>query len=1021
MRIHRVEIEGFGPFRRRQVVDLDAYAADGLFLIGGRTGAGKSSILDAITFAIFGSVPRYEGGEKRLRSDHCEPDDPTSVAVEFTTGGTRWRIERSPEYERPKKRGDGMTTAPARAQMGEVVGDSVDWRAAKDRDVANLVAEVVGLNQQQFLQVILLAQGRFARFLLADNNDRQKLLRTLFGSRRFEDYERELDQRRASAEATVAEGRQLLSVVLDQADGIAARLPSSSEAAADGEGGAIADAATADGPGREVTEAAVGRAPDGMRIAELERAEQRSRHEVEIAEAAEAEARRRREAAAETFDRLRGEREKQEQRDGLRRRLDELEARIDDIERARAELTAARRAESVRGALDGAGRALAAVATAVSAVEGAAERWSEFASGEGLEPADLERIATEAQQRIGEWRPVLAVEQSLVADEETLAALRDEAARAQERADEVAARLAEIPRRRGELDAAAKSATETAGQRRHAEDRLTSATAQLEAAREVARLASAYERAAAAAEEALRARDAADRELAELHRRRLSGYAAELAAELSDGVACAVCGSTAHPAPAERDDDHVSAEEIDAAEERKAHASRTELAASETRREAQRALAEAEAKSGGRSVEQLESERDAAAEELRAATAAAEELKAIESAQRELAEEEQRLGAERTAVETEKTELASRIRSAEDGLEKNRATVKAARGDAESVADRIEAETRRAAAAEAYAEAQNDALRAERAATEAAEALDRAVRDAGFADVESARTAIRDVAAQEQLEQRISTHDGDLRSTKAALMELEFLVLPEEPIDVDGAQAALAAADDARDAAVAHLSSMRQLAAALQDALRRAQEAHESIAAAVREATIIRDLADAVAGRNMKKMDLETFVLAAELEGIVEAANRRLDEMSDGRYALQHTDALAYRNAASGLGLEVLDRFTGQPRSPRSLSGGETFLASLALALGLAEVVTNRAGGITLDTLFIDEGFGSLDSETLEVAMRTLDGLREGGRTVGVISHVEAMKEQIPAQLRVDRTPQGWSTVTQETVSPLGR
>lgn len=197
MRIHRVEIEGFGPFRERQVIDLDAYAVDGLFLIGGRTGAGKSSILDAITFAIFGSVPRYEGGEKRLRSDHCEPDDPTSVAVEFTTGGTRWRIERSPEYERPKKRGDGMTIAAARAQMGEVTSGAVEWKAAKDRDVANLVAEVVGLNQQQFLQVILLAQGRFARFLLADNNDRQKLLRTLFGSRRFEDYENELDQRAA--------------------------------------------------------------------------------------------------------------------------------------------------------------------------------------------------------------------------------------------------------------------------------------------------------------------------------------------------------------------------------------------------------------------------------------------------------------------------------------------------------------------------------------------------------------------------------------------------------------------------------------------------------------------------------------------------------------------------------------------------------------------------------------------------------------------------------------------------------
>jgi exonuclease SbcC len=176
-------------------------------------------------------------------------------------------------------------------------------------------------------------------------------------------------------------------------------------------------------------------------------------------------------------------------------------------------------------------------------------------------------------------------------------------------------------------------------------------------------------------------------------------------------------------------------------------------------------------------------------------------------------------------------------------------------------------------------------------------------------------------------------------------------------------------------------------------------------------------LADTVAGRapNTRRMALETFVLAAELEEIVDAANLRLDHMSAGRYRLQHTDALAARGAASGLGLEVMDAFTGQCRPPQSLSGGETFLASLALALGLAEVVTARAGGIRLDTLFIDEGFGSLDDETLDLAMRTLDELRQGGRTVGVISHVGSMKDQLPAQVRVTATPRGPSIIRQDT------
>lgn len=164
-------------------------------------------------------------------------------------------------------------------------------------------------------------------------------------------------------------------------------------------------------------------------------------------------------------------------------------------------------------------------------------------------------------------------------------------------------------------------------------------------------------------------------------------------------------------------------------------------------------------------------------------------------------------------------------------------------------------------------------------------------------------------------------------------------------------------------------------------------------------------------------MNLETFVLAAELEEIVAAANLRLADMSGGRYQLRHSDALVARGAASGLGIVVFDAFTGQTRPARSLSGGETFLSSLALALGLAEVVTARAGGIQLDTLFIDEGFGSLDGDTLEVAMRTLDELRQGGRTVGIISHVEAMQEQIPAQLTVRALPDGPSVIESPRVS----
>ena len=370
---------------------------------------------------------------------------------------------------------------------------------------------------------------------------------------------------------------------------------------------------------------------------------------------------------------------------------------------------------------------------------------------------------------------------------------------------------------------------------------------------------------------------------------------------------------------------------------------------------------------------------------------------------------------QRNELTARRSDLQARIESATATLTQSRTAVADARGAFATVAERIAAEQRLVTLATAYVSAHAEAGRAERAAVDAAEALETAVAEAGFADATEAIAALRDARQREALDERIRNHDTDYTATKRTLLELELEMLPEEPIDTGASAAAVAEAKAAWEAAVDARTSAAQRAEALEAAVAKIEKAHAEIAGLAAEAARIKRLADTIAGRanNTKRMKLETFVLAAELEEIVQAANIRLGEMSGERYTLQHTDALAARGAASGLGLEVMDRFTGRARPANSLSGGETFLASLALALGLAEVVTNRAGGIRLDTLFIDEGFGSLDAETLDTAMRTLDELRQGGRTVGIISHVEAMKEQIPAQLRVEQTPQGWSVVRQ--------
>jgi DNA repair protein SbcC/Rad50 len=275
------------------------------------------------------------------------------------------------------------------------------------------------------------------------------------------------------------------------------------------------------------------------------------------------------------------------------------------------------------------------------------------------------------------------------------------------------------------------------------------------------------------------------------------------------------------------------------------------------------------------------------------------------------------------------------------------------------------------------------------------------------------RAAALPGAERQSLEQRVRAWENARESASAQLRDPDLAAAPDAPADVTGTAAAKADALAARDAAADRLAAARSRAATGRDLAAGIATRDAAIADERAELEVVGPLAEVVrgGGGNALRMRLESYVLAARLEQIVAAANARLAAMTDGRFVLQHDDAVAYRGAKSGLGLEVLDEHTGRARPVTSLSGGETFLASLALALGLAEVVSAEAGGVRLDTLFVDEGFGSLDRRTLDTAMETLDSLRAGGRMVGLISHVEAMQEDIPAGLHVERLPDGSSEV----------
>lgn len=1012
MQLHRLEIEGFGPFRERQSIDFDAFADDGIFLIAGRTGAGKSSILDAVCFGLYGGVPRYEkGGERRLRSDHCEPDDITEVVVEFSTVAGRYRVTRSPEYQRPAKRGGGLTKQAAAVSLEELTDAGWVGIASRAVDVANELNEILQLTQEQFLQVILLAQNRFADFLLADSRERQALLRRLFGTERFADYQARFDERRREAENALGGSRASVDARLDEAE----RIVADAELWGD-------DAASSP----ETTDA---------RIERLRRAIARADYRVERLGAERDAAEKALASAYAALTTLKEQRQAQSERERARSALAALDAQADEIadattwrDRARAAaalhplIVAATRASAARAAAaQTEQRAVAAadpLRTGQTAQEAVAQKTTRpDAAAHHAEPdrtraVEYRELASERTRECGAWQQAAELEAGAARRAADLTAAKTAATAA---TDALAALEAERDALPAEIDALT---TERDAARRDG-DQLGSAThavalaeRQHAGAVDAERLRAAVAAAASIESDASDAHTRAQGELAQLRRRRLDGYAGELATALVDGEPCAVCGSTAHPAPAAHADP-VSADDIAAAEVARDAAATAERAASRALAERSAELAAAVERSGGLGVDDASAQLAqalAARDAAEAAVARAGQLSdRLDGLQRTRADLERRRAAASDALGASRTELSlveQRNADADVAIER-------ARGDHDTVADRLAEAREQIALATAAADAiqaHADAAEHERAAVaELAEALDASV----FDDPTEAERAMLGASELSALDERITAYAVDVKKERALLLDLEMRMLPDEPIDLAPAEQEARHARAAWQAAVDADSQARSVQRGLAATVDSAARAHEASAEQAAEFEVIRGLADALAGRsgNTHKMNLETFVLAAELEEIVAAANLRLHDMSDGRYQLRHSDALAARGAASGLGIVVFDAFTGQTRPAKSLSGGETFLSSLALALGLAEVVTARAGGIRLDTLFIDEGFGSLDADTLETAMRTLDELRQGGRTVGVISHVEAMQEQIPAQLSVRTVPDGHSVI----------
>jgi exonuclease SbcC len=983
VRLHRLTLTAFGPFGGTQTVDFDELSAAGLFLLHGPTGAGKTSVLDAVCYALYGSVPgaRQGGGQgTTLRSDHAAPATRTEVTLELTVAGRRLEVTRQPPWERPKKRGTGTTMDKAQTWLREYDAPTGAWKdlSRSHQEIGEEITQLLGMSREQFCQVVLLPQGDFARFLRADAEARGKLLGRLFDTRRFADVEKRLAERRRATETRVREGDAALLADahrMQQAAGDAMELPE----LAPGEPGlaeaVLNAAAVARSTAREQltvaacrlaaaesAQAATGRALDDVReLARLQRRFADAREKAALLEQG-AEAYRRAQALMERARKAEAVApalELRESAEAEHRRAADAEARARALlperfagEGAAGLAAAARRAAEELGGLDSARRAEHRLA----------ELLDERTGLDRQERADAD-LLHEAEAWLDGW-------------EETRAALQDRVDAAQR---------------------AASLAEQLAVRREPARQRLKAARLRDQLAEDTDR---AVEQVRSARQEALRAQQ----HWLELKEQRLTGIAAELAAQLTDGAPCAVCGATEHPAPARKVAGHVDreAEEQALATYRRADAQRAEQ---EQRLAAVReALAAASAEAGDTPTAHLAAEVEELEREYAHARSAAAELHSAQERLRQAGQEHER----RVAARQEAAVRAAARVGHRERLDRERAALQQeldlARGDLDSVAARAAQLQRRTAlltdAADAARVAEDTAQRLKDADARLADAAFRA----GFETPQAAADALLDPAAHRELQHRLDAWQNEEAAVRAVLAEADTAAAAQEPrADVESAQrAADLATRRVRDAASAHDAAARRCAE-LDRLSARAAEAVRRLGPLREEHDRVARMAGLTAGTsadNERRMRLESYVLAARLEQVAAAATVRLRRMSSGRYTLVHSDDRTGRGR-SGLGLHVVDAWTGRERDTATLSGGETFFASLALALGLADVVTDEAGGVRLDTLFIDEGFGSLDDQTLDEVLDVLDSLRERDRSVGIVSHVPDLRRRIHAQLEV--------------------
>lgn len=915
MRPLRLVVSAFGPYAGRTELNMEQLGRRGLYLITGDTGAGKTTLFDAITYALYGEPSGGNRDASMLRSQYAAPDTPTEVELTFSYSGQTYRVRRNPEYQRPARRGGGMTLQRAEAELYYPDGRV----CTRTREVTAEVTRIIGLDRDQFCRIAMIAQGEFLKLLLATTEERKNIFRQIFQTKPYQLLQERL---KAESGALADQCGQMQSSIRQYAAGLVCPpehpLTARLEAAA-----------------RELPPLAELLALADQLLAEDETALQ---------------------VLNETRQRTAQALQEANTRLGQARQLAQTRA---DRDACQAKLPAAREELArCRAALQQAQATLPRREELAAKAESIRTQLPRYAELEQARAARDKRAAALAdkQARIAARTQTLNGEQArLQAEQAERDGLRDSAVEL----EKLRAQAGELDRRRRELE--------------DLNDRLDGCR---RAKKEHARAAEAYVQAQQAAE-------AAQTAYMRLNRAFLDEQAGILAAGLRPGQPCPVCGATEHPCPALAGEQAPTEAQVEQARN----------AARQAQENASRASSAAADRNA--TLTALQQEARARCQELLGSDDPARAVVLLAQARQTAAEQADRLAADTRA---QKTRLA-RLQTLETSLPVREESCRRLTAELDTLT------------------MEREALAAEKAAGE--EAVNRLEQALDFSGRQAAEQAIarlleeknRLQAGQEQAEQACRTAQTTCDTLTGQLQQAETQLAQAPALDLAVQEEAcrrLAAEQAGQDKAAAELSARLTNNRRQRDGI---QRQGEGLAETETRWQWVRALSNTANGNlpGREKIMLETWVQTAFFDRIVARANTRFMVMSGGQYELARRAQADNNRSQTGLELDVIDHYNGSRRSVRSLSGGESFQASLCLALGLADEIQSAAGGIRLESMFVDEGFGSLDEEALRQALRALEDLTEGDRLVGIISHVTELKDRIDRQIRVTKDRTGGS------------